>query len=328
MPDRYGLVERKTDVTFIKTGCTLFDCAIGGGYARGRMINLVGDRSSGKTLLATEAATNYHRDYPKGRIRYEETEAAFDMGYAESIGAPISAMEFPPKFETVEELHRDFETFINEVKHKDGGLYIVDSMDALSDEYEMSTEVGKASYGGTKPKAIGTMFRKLVRRAERKNITLIIVSQVRENIGVTFGEKYRRSGGKALDFYASQIIWLSQIGKIKVKRKGVERSIGIDMRINCKKNKVAPAHREMDIPIMFDYGMDNEATTAFWLAAVGHGKRVGIANTEAAAAELVRSYQKLSDEEFAEERGKLDLIAREVWGEVEALFKPTRKKYS
>jgi len=274
--------DSKTNIDFISSGATVIDCALGGGYAGGRVVNIVGDRSAGKTLLAMEAATNFvmkHKTkHPKIRVRYDESEAAFDPEYAAALGTPIEYIIFNAEnkpTETVEDMHANLEAYIEQCEKEEmPGLYIIDSLDALSDEAEMGREIGDASYGGTKPKKIGEMFRRLVRRMEAAGVTMIVVSQIRDKLNVSFGETKTRSGGRALDFYCTHIVWIVEIGKIKRTIRGEERVIGIEVELNVKKNKVGPAFRKARYTVMFGYGIDDMMASADWLCSVGREKRL------------------------------------------------------
>jgi len=167
---------------FIKTGCTLLDLVIGGGLPEGRIINIVGDKSSGKTLLAIEAVTNFANKHSKGRIWYREAEAAFDESYAEALGMPISRVKFLAQdgaFETVEDFDADLQKQADWcLRNKRPGLYILDSLDALSDRKELARDADKSSYGTDKAKQMSQMFRKKIRLLRRARMTVIIISQV------------------------------------------------------------------------------------------------------------------------------------------------------
>jgi len=159
----------KTNLKFVSTGCTILDCALGGGYVLGRITNIVGDKSTAKTALATEALTNFIRTY-KGNAAYRETEAAFDLAYAEAMGLPVKQADFgdPTKpLITVEDFERDLGNFIEKQGPKAPGIYVLDSLDALSDEAEMERDIGEDSYGARKAKQLSVIFRKIVRRLDR-----------------------------------------------------------------------------------------------------------------------------------------------------------------
>ncbi len=200
----YFLAPSKS-YTFIHSGATVLDSVLGGGWPLSRVSNIIGDRSTGKTLLAIEAMANFARSFPKCKSRFAETEAAFDDEYADALGIPMNRVERPQSpLDTVEEFHDDVLEYIDGVKS--GGLYILDSLDALSDAAELKESIDKGSYGMGKAKKMSQMFRRIIRKLEQSNCHLMIISQTRQRINVAFGRQYTRSGGSSLDFYASQIL--------------------------------------------------------------------------------------------------------------------------
>lgn len=255
----------KKNYTFFSTGCTLLDCVIGGGWCLSRVDNIVGDKSSGKTLLAMEAVANFFMTFSNGWADYVEAESAWDPEYARALGIPVDKLGFKDDIDTIEGLFKFILEKITTNAKRRPGLIIVDSLDALSDAAEMEREVDKGTYGAAKAKQMSQMFRRIVRQLARANIALIIVSQVRENMNAgAFAEKYTRSGGKALDFYASRILWLGYKGSIKKTVRGVTRPIGVEVRARCKKNKVGLPMRECDFNIRFGFGVqDKEASETF-----------------------------------------------------------------
>jgi recombination protein RecA len=318
-------VGEKPGINFISSGCTLLDCALGGGYAIGRIVNIVGDRSTAKTALAAEAMINFLLKYPEGAVRYCETEAAFDSSYAAAMGLQIDKVDFGDRSKpitTVEEFARDFDKFLDaQIKAKLPGIYVVDSLDALSDEAEMERDVGEASYGMAKAKMLSEFFRKTARRIEQSQVLLVVVSQVRENIGVTFGEKYRRAGGKALDFYASQIFWLSAVKPLKRTISKIERTYGVLILAKVKKNKVGLQFREASFAFIFGFGVDNVGASIGWL------KDIGELTTEEAK-NLIIEFGEMDDKDYKIEQQKLDQLVKEKWATVETSFLPTRSKYA
>lgn len=203
----------KSDVSFIPSGCKMLDLALGGGWARRRIANIVGDSSTGKTLLAIEASANFVMVEPKAKIRYREAEEAFDNNYAAALGFPLEKVDFGDPIETIEDFFEDLQKVAEAAKGPE--LYVVDSLDALSDRAEMDRNIDQGSYGSQKAKKLSELFRRSTSLISGKDITLMIISQVRDNIGaMPFQKKHVRSGGKALNFYSSQVAWLTQIKRI------------------------------------------------------------------------------------------------------------------
>lgn len=291
----------KKHLSFVRSGCTTLDLALGGGWAMGRIANIVGDKATGKTLLAIEAAANFAIQYPKGNIRYRESEAAFDKPYADALGMPIERVDFGEPLATVEDLFEDLELCCRKARQPE--LYILDSLDALSDRAEMERDIDQGTFGAGKAKKMSELFRRLVRTMSRSKVTLIIISQERDKIGVTFGRKSSRTGGRALDFYASQIIYLAQLRQLIRNRKGIKRTVGIDIRAKVDKNKVGLAYREAEFQIKFGYGIDDEDACVRWLE---QAKRKVPANGSL---------------------GALQALTEDAWWEVETSFLPTKKKY-
>ena len=243
---------------FISSGSTLLNLALSGkvegGWRLGRICNIVGDKSTGKTLLAIEAATYVLKvlgKEEKVKVIYDETEAAFDLPYAESLGMPVNEVEFRHTI-TVEEFFNELEEIIKQ-KDYDCLLYILDSLDGLSSIQEMKAKIEDGSYNMSKQKKMGEFFRKLCGKIRKKNICIMIVSQERDKIGVMFGKKTTRSGGKALDYYASQVLWLHNKGRIGE----ADRTVGVGIKSKVEKNKVWKPYREATFPILFEYGIDD-----------------------------------------------------------------------
>ena len=302
LPEASDYFPAEKAVKFIPSGCTILDCALGGGWPIGRVVNIVGDKSTGKTLLAIEAVANFIRKYPKGRAIYCETEAAFDEEYADQLGIPAGGrLEMIQDCYTVEDLfNRVQESAKSASTNSDAPtLFIVDSLDALSDESEMESDFGAASYGAKKAQRLSKFFRQINKILSDKNFLLIFISQIRDKIGVTFGKKYTRSGGHAMDFYCSQIVWLSHLKILKKTAKGAERAVGVRIKAKIEKNKLASPHREVEFNILFSYGVDDH---------------------------------KANLEFIGEPKGDYppDVLAKqaaELWQEIENRFKPTERKY-
>lgn len=316
----------KTGVEFIPSGCQLLDHALGGGWAESRIANIVGDKSTGKTLLAIEAAANFGFKYPKGKIRYREAEAAFDEEYAAALGMPVERVDFGGAFDTVEDLFEDVQKVIAKARQPE--LYIVDSLDALSDRAEMERAMDEGTYGANKPKQLSQMFRRTVRALSRSSVTMIVVSQVRSKIGVSFGRGTTRSGGRALDFYASQVLYLTS-GEVDYRSiGGVKRAVGLSVRGRLDKNKVGLPFREAAFQILFGYGIDDRGASLDWLKSVKRLEEVGL-SSKISIDDLKVIKRRLVAGKPVD---RLDLealpeVVRTAWYDIEKRFLPESTKY-
>lgn len=316
------------DIKYIPSGSKVFDLALGGGWARSRIANVVGDKSTGKTLLCIEAAANFITAVPKGKVRYREAEAAFDKPYAAALGMPVERVDFgDDSMETVEQLWADLEAIVKGARGPE--LVIVDSLDALSDDAELARDMTEGTYGAAKAKMLSQLFRRLVRRMEAKDVTLIIVSQIRDKIGISFGNKTSRSGGKALDFYASQVPYLAHLGRISRTLRGSKHVTGVEIRAKLDKNKVGLPFREAQFPILFGWGVDDIASCLMYLKSIkglkaaGYAANMSDADIKATSLDLIASPIK----EFEDEREHLHKHVQKLWFEIETELMPTRTKY-
>jgi recombination protein RecA len=352
----------ETKPQLFSSGCKILDQSIGGGWAIGRVVHIAGDSSTGKTLLAIEAAANLKRKFPTGLVIYSEIEAAFDRDYAVTIGLPgDSEVNVGGRIRTIEDLYKHIEKTLDRIsKTKQECLYIVDSMDALSDAAEMDAEFDAGTYGAAKPKQIGKLFRMIVDRVEKSNMCLMIISQTRDRIGVAFGDKISISGGKALRFYSSQSIMLHHRGRIKQTKRSVTRPIGVSIKSCCTKSKLCSPFREASFDILFGYGVDDVSASVNWLAEVkllsklqevlpldGVSKEeidadisndpdevIEDENTGAkkvstkAGKKWLATLNKLDDINFQVIKEKLDNKVIETWNEVESWFSQPKRKYN
>lgn len=329
-------MERKrlsADLTFIPTGSTLFDLALGGGWAADRIFNVVGDRSSGKTLLGIEAFANFAKIRLEGGKRYAEAESAFADKYAEQLGMPPDVERPETPLETVEGWDADLE---EHMKKPGPSLYILDSLDALSDDAEKARDITETNTFGTqKAKKLSELFRRRVRQLADANCTLGVISQVRENVGVSFGEHYTRSGGKALDFYCTQIVWLSEVCKITKTVNGQERATGITVRARVKKNKAALPFREVEFTIIFGYGVDDELSMIDWLTTLkaytkeeGTGAKRRLNNFRDKIAGKDPTVSSAALVEYQAFSSELKTRVKLEWELIEEALRPRIRKYS
>lgn len=261
-------VKSKVDPLFLNTGSTLLDKALGKGLKLGRIVNIVGDKSTGKTLLCLEIIYQALKRY-KGniKIRYNDCETGLNFNTKLIWGFDIEPYSKNPS-KTVEELREDIYEQIKNKKKEMPLIYVVDSLDGLKSEEETKREEKKkkeaeedtskkkkGSYNLSKPKFLSNFFSEISEELSKNSISFIIISQIRDKIGITFGPTKTRSGGKALDFYCAQIIWLSELGEIKKLER--LRPAGIKVLAHITKNKLGLPYRKAPFNILFNYGIDD-----------------------------------------------------------------------
>lgn len=317
------LISEEKSLDFIPSGCTLLDKVLGGGYPIGRISNIIGDKSAGKTLLAIEACANFSRKYPEGNIYYVETEAAFDKKYAKALGIPVHKIDFleDENIVTVENLFKFLDEKVFTKKTKT--LFIVDSWDALDATEESRKNLAESGYAGArKAGELSTKFRKRIKNFSESNVHLMIISQVRINIGVTFGEKKTRSGGKALDFYSSQILWLAIFNRSEFEKtiSGVKRKTGVMIKAFCKKNKVGIEYRDCIFPIIYGYGIDDVYACLKFLEETSNLDKLSFKG---------RSVKRLADNNRDDKVKVKEIVdlTKQVWVDIEKEFLPKSPKY-
>jgi len=333
-------------VEFISTGCIPFNLALSqkgrdGGIARGRIINFVGDGSSGKTINALEVAASYYytvqdkesQIFPpvkKHTVRYNNSEGVMDFPVAEMYGEEFFDDVEWVHFDQVQNWGVDVQKSINGLKSGESMLYICDSLDALipreaKERIEKQIKDGKTpdgSYGLEAQKYLSKeFFNDLCSRMEGKDFTLLIISQVRENLNAGgFGKKFRRNGGKALDFYTHQVAWLYSKEKFKKTYKGNDRIYGTSALAKIERNKTAIPYREAVIPIMFDYGVDNIKSMADFLFGP-KDKLVKWEEEEVKKSQLIdMAYDDIDIE------NKLIYMTEAMWADIEENTKTHRPK--
>lgn len=311
---------------FFSSGCQLLDSALGFGWPVGKVINIVGDKSTGKTQLAVEAFANFARHFPNGTMHYMEAEAAFDIPYAEKVGLPVKLLRIHDDIDTVEQF---FAALIKVTERKDKTepcLVVLDSLDSLSDAEEMNTSFDKSASMAKKARLLSQLFRRVIRICRETKTTVIIISQVRDKINVMFGRKHSRSGGKALDFYAALVLYLAEVGKIYKTKGGIKRPIGVRIKAKVDKNKVAEPFRDCEFPIIFNYGIDDVQAGIDWLVAVKEFElldKVGLGH-KPSPARIASVTRELGHEKM---RKVLGDEVKAVWHSIEEDFSPGRSKY-
>jgi recombination protein RecA len=325
------VVRDDEGIEFFSSGCTLLDAALGGGWAVGRVSNILGESASGKSLLGIEAAANFMMAYPTGRIVHIDTEAAFDPEYAETLGLNTEAIDLYEDFSTVEQVASMFDAMLAEREGETDlqpCLIILDSIDALTTNAEVARSMEDGTFGVEKAKLLSQLFRRYIRRLNACGITLMIMSQVRANLNAgPFGKQTITSGGKALKFYVSQQVELQHMKQIKKTVSGNERVVGVMSKATIVKNRMGPAHRKIEFPIMFGYGVHDEAASLQFIVKSGKGKELGIADTLAAATTFLKKVDGSTPEERKVHIDKIREVAVQVYKDIEESFAPARAKY-
>lgn len=258
-----GDSDAPSDVTeWISTGSTMLDLAIAnrpnGGLPVGRIIEITGLEASGKSLLAAHALADTQR---KGGLAvYIDTENAVSREFLEAIGVNLKDMLYVP-LETVEDIFEAIENIIESIRKgsKDRIVTIVvDSVAGASTKQEMSADYDKDGWATSKAIILSKAMRKITNFVGRQRICLIFTNQLRTRLGVTFGDQWTTSGGKAVAFHSSVRLRLKSVGQIKLKVDGGrEEVMGITTRAQVVKNRMGPPLRTVDYDIYFDSGIDD-----------------------------------------------------------------------
>lgn len=361
-PDKITKVDRRD---LLSTGSTLLNLACSGnpygGLLKGKYYFLVGDSASGKTFLSMTcfAEAMINKNFKRYRLIYDNVEDGCLMDVKGLFGQAVAGrLEYPggrdadgvPIFSrTIEEFYYNLD---DAIKKAEPFIYVLDSMDGLSSDYEgkkfdqhkkayakkrkrgeeptKDADTGDndakvtGSYGDGKAKKNSENLRKVLQGVRETGSILIVLAQTRDNFD--FGwEKKSRAGGHALRFYATVEIWSSIVGQITKVVNGNKRPIGVNVGLKLKKNRITGKTYTVETDIYPSYGIDDVGTCVDYLVEEKHWKKTK-QTIEAVELSISATRDKLI--RTIEERGlenELRSIVGKVWREIEEASKPNRK---
>ncbi len=283
------------NVPVISSGSIALNVALGvGGFPRGRVIEIYGPESSGKTTLAIHAIAEAQKN--GGIAAFIDAEHAFDRFYAEKLGVDIENLWIsqPDNGEQALEITEQL------IRSSAIDIIVIDSVAALTPKAEIEGDMGENKVG-LQARLMSQALRKLTSTISKTNTTCIFINQLREKIGVMFGNPETTTGGNALKFYASVRLDIRRIGQIK----DGEEILGSQTRVKVVKNKVAPPFRKAEFDIMYGEGISKSGEIIDMGSELGIIKKSGswysyqdtkLAQGREAAKEIMRSNPELAEQ--------------------------------
>ena len=333
--------KRLSTKDFLSTGSTLLNLACTGnpfrGFAKGKFYFIVGDSISGKTWLSLTclAEASINSNFDDYRFIYDNGEDGALMDIKKFFGesvyqrmeAPEKSDDYSPIFSTtIEEFYFHID---DAIRVNQPFIYILDSMDSLSSQEEVNkfdkTKIairkGKeaaGSYTDGKAKKNSANLRRLLEPLKNSGSILIIINQTRDNISaLPFQPKKTRSGGHALHFYATLEMWSSVAGRITKNIRGKKRQLGVNCRIQIKKNRITGRERTITIPIYHSFGIDDIGSCVDYLIDEDYWKQKG-SKINATGFDFIGTKEKFI--RYIEAQGMekdIRSIVGDVWDEIE-----------
>ena len=235
------------------SGCEELDEALGGGWPKGRFIEVFGPESGGKTTLVLHAIAEHQKKYPNEEVGLVDVEFSFDEDYATKLGVNTKYLIVNQPSSGKQALNVTRQLILAGVK-----LIVFDSVAALTTENEMEADLGDQKMA-EQARMMSPALRALTSEAGPRKVTIFFTNQVREKIGIMYGDKTTTPAGKALKHYASIRAQISRIGTVKEKIDGEDVVVSAKTKVDIKKNKTAAPFRKAEFCISFGHGIDQVA---------------------------------------------------------------------
>lgn len=285
--------EKERDFLWVPCGSVMFNIRCSGRYdgafKTGTLNNIIGDSSSGKSIMVLSglAWVSIMPKFDRYRLIYDDAEFADSFDHNKLFGPKMARrLEAPGPNGEMSTTIENFYDFVNDAC--DLGIpfiYVLDSFDAIDSDVEIAKELKnrehrknkelskiKGTFGATKQKKASQMFRHICSRLKENDSTVIIISQTRDNLNAMSFVKQYRSGGKALKFYSSIEAWLTYIGPLTQTIDKIKYDIGVDTRAKITKNKFTGEKSQCDFPIFPSYGIDDVTACIDFLVLVKYWK--------------------------------------------------------